>query len=240
MGSNLGNNMSIWHLIFVADPVVKLVMLILLLASVISWSIIFQRSRLLSSDQKKFESFERKFWAGQSLPELYKSVDQTLRSSENIPVGAEHIFMKGYEELLKLDRRGKIKPEAVISGVERTMKVALMRESDRLQSGISLLASIGSVSPYVGLFGTVWGIMNAFQSLGAVSQATLSMVAPGISEALIATAMGLFVAIPAVIAYNRFVARSESLLNEYENFQEEFTGLLHREVYSQDFGGEKR
>jgi biopolymer transport protein TolQ len=223
------NNMSFWHLIFVADPVVKTVMLILLLASIISWAIIFQRSRLLASERQNFMAFEKQFWTGQSIPELYKNLEKSTLCEQ----GAVHIFLKGYEELLKLDRR-KIKPDAVMIGVDRTMRVALMRESDRLQEGIPLLATIGSVSPYVGLFGTVWGIMNAFQSLGAVSQATLSMVAPGISEALIATAIGLFVAIPAVVAYNRLVAKSEVLLNDYENFQEEFAGLLHREVYSKE------
>ena len=226
-GTSLPNNMSIWHLIFVADPVVKVVMMILLIASIVSWTIIFGRSRLLGAERQNFIGFEKQFWSGQSLPDLYKKLD--LSPQDNL--GAKHIFMKGYEELLKLDRK-HIKPEAIMAGVDRTMKVALMREGDRLQEGISLLATIGSVSPYVGLFGTVWGIMNAFQSLGAVSQATLSMVAPGISEALIATALGLLVAIPAVVAYNRLVSKSETLLNDYENFQEEFAGLLHREVYS--------
>ncbi len=231
------SDMSVMHLISVADPVVKAVMFLLLLASIASWTVIFQRSVGLKRDRLVFVQFEKLFWSGKSLPELYESVTKTLRSKGEIPVGAQHIFVKGYQELVKFDRLRKVKEETVLSGVERAMRVALMRESDRLQQGISILATIGSVSPYVGLFGTVWGIMNAFQSLGAVSQATLSMVAPGISEALIATAMGLIVAIPAVIAYNRLVTSSDTLLNEYENFQDEFTGLLHREVCGGKEGG---
>ena len=221
------DHLSIWHLIAQADPIVKLVMLILLLGSIVSWAIIFQRNRLLKKEVKAYKGFEAQFWSGKSLSEIYQRL-----SKAQAETGATAIFSSGYSELGKLQKRVGLKPDAVMSGMERAMKVTLMRESDRLQNGLSLLATIGSVSPYVGLFGTVWGIMNAFQSLGAVQQATLAMVAPGISEALVATAMGLFVAIPAVIAYNRFVARSERILNEFENFQDEFTGLVHREVYS--------
>ena len=229
-------DMSVMHLIFVADPVVKVVMFILLLASIASWALIFQRSMVLKKDRQSFAQFEKQFWSGRGIPELYELIQKPLKVSGDVPVGAEHIFLKGYQELVKFDRIKRVNGNTVMTGVDRAMRVALMRESDRLQMGISLLATIGSVSPYVGLFGTVWGIMNAFQSLGAVSQATLSMVAPGISEALIATAMGLFVAIPAVIAYNRFVSLSENLLNEYENFQEEFSGLLHREICGKEGG----
>ena len=220
-------HLSIWHLIVVADPVVKLVMLILLCGSVLSWAIIFQRNRLLRQEKSKLKQFEKEFWSGKNMSDIYRTVSQ-----DQDPNGAENIFVNGFGELSKLQRRPGIKGDAIMSGMEGAMRVSLMRESDRLQNGLSLLATIGSVSPYIGLFGTVWGIMNAFQSLGAVQQATLAMVAPGISEALIATAMGLFAAIPAVIAYNRFVARSERLLNDYENFQDEFSGLIHREVYS--------
>ncbi len=228
------SDMSVVHLVSVADPVVKVVMLLLLIASIVSWGLIFQRSLGLKKDRQAFLQFEKLFWSGKSIPELYEGIQRTLKTSTALPSGAEHIFIKGYQELVKFDRLRKVKSESILTGVDRAMRVALMRESDRLQMGISLLATIGSVSPYVGLFGTVWGIMNAFQSLAAVSQATLSMVAPGISEALIATAMGLFVAIPAVIAYNRLVALSENLLNEYENFQEEFAGLLLREVSAKE------
>lgn len=232
------SDMSVIHLISVADPIVKTVMFILLLASVMSWGLIFQRSVGLKKDRQAFIRFEKLFWAGKSLPELYQSVERSSKAIGLSPIGAEHIFVKGYQELVKFDRLKRVKEDTVMMGVDRAMRVALMRESDRLQAGLSWLATIGSVSPYVGLFGTVWGIMNAFQSLAAVSQATLSMVAPGISEALIATAMGLFVAIPAVVAYNRLVSLSENLLNDYENFQEEFAGLLQREIAGKDGRGE--
>jgi biopolymer transport protein TolQ len=148
-------------------------------------------------------------------------------------MGAGQIFRAGFKDFLRMQQKQGVSPDSVLNAVQRAMRVALMRESDRLEYGLPLLATIGSVSPYVGLFGTVWGIMGSFHALAGVEQATLSMVAPGISEALIATAMGLFVAIPAVVAYNRFSARAERLLNEYENFQDEFTGILHRELYSE-------
>ena len=225
-------HLSIVHLILMADPLVKGVLFILLLASILSWALIFQRHRLLKQEESHLVQFEKQFWSGVKLPDLYRKIDK----KDADVTGIAHLFYAGYRELNRLEKLPKFLPEAIVAGVERLMKVALMRESDRLQSGLSLLATIGSVSPYVGLFGTVWGIMSSFQALGGVQQATLSMVAPGISEALIATAMGLFVAIPAVVSYNRFVARSERLLNAYENFQDEFLAIVHREVYD---AGEK-
>lgn len=219
----MGNSISIWALITSADPVVKFVMLMLLATSVYSWSIIFKRIQLLRQTREESKAFEEKFWAGGDIGKLYLKSEKTH--------GLQSIFNVGFKTFGKLRDIHKMPASNVIEEIQRALRVALAREADRLENNLSVLATIGSVSPYVGLFGTVWGIMHSFIALGSVQQATLSMVAPGISEALIATAMGLFVAIPASIAYNCFVSESEKLLNEDDNFAEEFVGILARQLH---------
>jgi biopolymer transport protein TolQ len=217
---------SLWTFIVHAGTVVKIVMLLLSLASIASWTIIFQRSMFLSSAKDEIRSFEKKFWAGSDLHKLYASIDTRHRELS----GLEHIFVVGFEEFNRLNKQTTT-PEAVMEGTGRAMRIAVAQEIDKLEQHLSTLATIGSTSPYVGLFGTVWGIMTAFRALGAVQQATIAMVAPGISEALITTAMGLFAAIPAVIAYNRYANTTERLVNYYETFQDEFSRILHRQAY---------
>ena len=227
---NPSSSLSIWTLIITAGPVVKLVLLLLLCASIWSWTVIFQRISVLKKAMLAMKEFQKTFWSGVEMANLYKE----LGHNEQGVWGMGHIFCAGFKDFLRMQQHGAVAAGAVMDGVQRAMRVALTRETDRLENGLPLLATIGSVSPYVGLFGTVWGIMQSFTSLSGVEQATLSMVAPGISEALIATAMGLFVAIPAVIAYNRFSAHTDKLLNEYENFQEEFAGILHRQLHRRE------
>jgi biopolymer transport protein TolQ len=210
-----------------AGPVVKVVMLILLSASVLSWTIIFQRGAFLKRAKKMVDLFEEKFWAGTDLNRLYANI---MSRDPEESSGLVSIFKAGYSEYTHLRQRRCADPY-VMTGVERAMAVAESKEVDKLESHLTLLATIGSTSPYVGLFGTVWGIMTSFQALGSVEQATISMVAPGISEALIATAMGLFAAIPAVIAYNRYNAAIDKLANQYTTFKDEFANLLFRQVH---------
>lgn len=217
---------SLWSFIANAGPVVKLVLLLLFCASLISWTMIFQRGKFLRSAQGAIKNFEEQFWSGQDLRKMY----QELHKRRNDLSGLEHIFYAGFSEFIKLSKQG-VAPEVTLEGVQRVMRVALAREMDELERHLPFLATVGSTSPYVGLFGTVWGIMTSFRSLGGVEQATIAMVAPGISEALIATAMGLFAAIPAVIAYNRFAASVERIANNYATFQEEFSSILHRQEY---------
>ena len=216
---------SVWGLIGDASFVVQLVMLTLLAASVISWYLIFQRSSYFKSARAEQLAFEERFWSGMDLSRLY-------RESENTP-GLEYVFRAGFKEFKRLSG-SKVDAEAIMEGTQRAMRVALSRESDRLDTSLPFLATVGSTSPYVGLFGTVWGIMNSFLGLAQEQQATLATVAPGIAEALIATAMGLFAAIPAVIAYNRFSAHSDRLYSTYETFVDEFSSILHRNVYSSE------
>lgn len=208
-----------------ASLLVKLVMLLLLAMSIYSWTLIFSRSRMLSGAQASLVNFEGRFWSGQDLSRLYK---ETAARSERI-VGGEKIFYSGFKEFSRLHRMPGRNVESVTEGAHRTMRVTLSRELDELESGLPALATIGSISPYIGLFGTVWGIMSSFIALGEVQQATLAMVAPGIAEALIATAMGLFAAIPAVMAYNRFATQVAKLETSYINLMEEFTAILHRQ-----------
>ncbi len=223
-----GSELSIWHLIGNASVIVKFVMLVLLTASIWSWTLIFQRIACIKKSRHAMRQFERDFWSGTDLADFYRKLSRHTNGS----LAAGHIFCAGFKDFLRMQKSGHPTTEAIIEAVQRAMRVAFMRESDRLDNGLPWLATIGSVSPYVGLFGTVWGIMTSFQALAGVQQATLAMVAPGISEALIATALGLLVAIPAVVAYNRFNAHVERLLNDYENFQDEFAGILHRQLHS--------
>lgn len=217
-------DLSFFDLILRASLTVQLVMLLLAAASIISWGLIYHKYKMLKFAQQAAVSFEDKFWSGVDLSDLYNSISHRRVNRQ----GMEKIFESGFSEYARLHKQTS-DSAMLLTGVERSMKVALAREEDNLDQHLSLLATIGSTSPYVGLFGTVWGIMNSFISLGAVKHATLAMVAPGIAEALIATAMGLFAAIPAVIAYNRYSERVDRLCGRYENFQQEFATLLQRQ-----------
>ncbi|RDL45873.1 protein TolQ [Marinomonas piezotolerans] len=222
--------MSIWGLIASASVVVQLVMLTLLLASLFSWVVIFQRIRVLKKAKTIRRQFEDQFWSGIDLSKLYRMLTMEGRKVE----GIENIFTAGIKEFTRLRQHQNVDPDAVMEGVERAMRVALYREEEKLDMHLPFLATVGSISPYVGLFGTVWGIMHSFMGLAEVQQATLATVAPGIAEALIATAIGLAAAIPAVVAYNRFSANAESLASSYDNFADEFSSVLHRKVHASD------
>jgi len=221
----VNESVSILALIANASIVVQLVMLLLLLASLFSWVVIFQRSRLLSSSRKQMLDFEDRFWSGVDLNDLYRECQQ-----QEVPSASENVFMAGLKEFGKMRQQGIKDADAVIQGCQRAMRVAITRETEVLETHLSFLATVGSTSPYIGLFGTVWGILHSFQGLAMVKQATIATVAPGISEALIATAMGLLAAIPAVIFYNRFVARVENLTTSIYTFADEFSSLLYRQA----------
>ncbi len=219
-------DLSFVSLVTGASVVVQLVMALLLSVSVMSWTMIFRKRGALAEAYADAEQFEDRFWSGGDLATLYHEVSP--RGDELR--GLANIFVTGFKEFTRLHGKGG-DPMAVVEGAQRRMRVALSREMDDLETHLSFLATVGSTSPYVGLFGTVWGIMNAFRGLGNVHQATLAMVAPGIAEALIATAMGLFAAIPAVIAYNRYSNDVERLENRYDNFLEEFSSILQRQAH---------
>ena len=218
-------DMSFYRLVTEASLLVQLVMFLLLLASVVSWTMIVSKWRIIKDARRDAERFEDRFWSGMDLAVLY---DQ-LRKKKNLS-GMEHIFVSGFKEYVRMHGKGNLVSGSVVDTAHRSMKVALSREVDSLESYLSFLATVGSTSPYIGLFGTVWGIMNSFRALTDIQQATLALVAPGIAEALIATAMGLFAAIPAVIAYNRYSHNVDRLINHYDNFMEEFTALLQRQT----------
>jgi biopolymer transport protein TolQ len=222
----MSTDMSFFHLIAGASFVVQLVMLLLLTVSVVSWTMIFRRHAALRDAREAADAFEDRFWSGGDLSALYREV-----SAQEESIGMAGIFHAGFSEFARLRSQQGVEPRAVVEGAQRVMRVVLSREMDSLETHLSFLATVGSTSPYVGLFGTVWGIMNAFRGLGNAQQATLAMVAPGIAEALIATAMGLFAAIPAVIAYNRYSNDVERLLNRYDNFLEEFSTILQRQAH---------
>ena len=213
---------SIYSLILNASIVVQLVIGILLLASIGSWVVIVEKWVVTNNALKEFFLFEQFFWSGESLNDIYDD----LKAKEDL-VGIESIFYEIYEDSIAQDSQ-ELQKDDLTARFKRVSKVSLMRQEDLLESRISFLSTVASASPYIGLFGTVWGIMNSFRGLAQTSQATLSVVAPGISEALIATALGLFAAIPALIAYNFFVKRINTVLNRYESFIEEFQNLLAR------------
>ncbi len=223
----MSNDLSLLSLLSNASLVVQLVMVLLLGVSVVSWTMIFKKSITIGRARKAADRFEQRFWSGTELTTLYSQI--TAR--KYIPSGMESIFEAGFKEFARLRKQPNIQPMEVLEGAQRAMRVVLAREIDELELHLSFLASVGSTSPYVGLFGTVWGIMNSFRALGNVHQATLSQVAPGIAEALIATAMGLFAAIPAVVAYNRYANATERLINRYDTFLEEFATILQRQVH---------
>jgi biopolymer transport protein TolQ len=222
----ISQNLSLLHLILQASIPVKIVMGLLLLASFMSWWHIFIKMFSLKRAAQNTDSFEKEFWAGADVNLLFQRVSQNREAAGEL----ERIFEAGYSEFLKLRRQAGTSVNVTMDGARRAMRAAFQREMDGLESHLSFLATVGSVSPYVGLFGTVWGIMLAFQSLASVAQATLAQVAPGIAEALIATAMGLFAAIPAVVAYNRYTSDVDRLSNRMETFIEEFSNILQRQA----------
>jgi len=220
-------DLSPLELVLHASLIVQIVMALLLVASVMSWAIMLRKRAELSRARKDADRFEEVFWSGGDLSAMFRAIDQGRRVTK----GMESIFESGFREFSRL-RQGGVDSEQLIEGSRRGMRVALLKESDRLENSLSMLATIGSTSPYVGLFGTVWGIMGAFHGLGNVQQATLAMVAPGITEALIATAMGLFSAIPAVIAYNRYADQVTRMESRYDTFVEELSSILQRHASS--------
>ena len=225
------NELSPLQLIFNASPAVKFVMLILLLLSVVSWVMITQRWLVLSAAKKGVQNFEHRFWSGMDLSQLYKEGTEMQRENMQI-VGMETIFRAGFKEFMRLRRQASVQGDAVMEGAQRAMRVAFSREEEKLEKHLPFLATVGSVSPYIGLLGTVIGIMNSFIGLANQAQATLQVVAPGIAEALIATAMGLFAAIPAVVAYNKYSANVDSITGSYITFSDEFSSILHRQIHS--------
>jgi len=219
------NDMSIASLVLEASFVVQFIMLLLLGMSISSWAYIFQRHSALKAAQSELREFEDSFWSGADLNGLYNELSQ----KEGL-FGCSLIFCSGFKEYVRMRKTAGVAPESITDGTYRAMRVAMSREVDELEVRLPYLATVGSISPYIGLLGTVYGIMTAFIALGQVKQATLQMVAPGIAEALIATAIGLFAAIPAYVAYNRFTTIVEKIENAYGNFMEEFSAILHRQA----------
>jgi len=217
------NDLSILKLILEATIIVQAVMLMLVLASVYSWSIIFKKRSVLARAKDDLARFERDFWSGGDLSNLYKSIE-----ARGNPVGIDSIFRTGFREFARLRQQGESAVELLLEGARRAMKAQQIKEIEYLEKNLSTLATVGSTSPYVGLFGTVWGIMHAFVGLGSAQQATLATVAPGIAEALVATAIGLFAAIPAVVGYNRFADQVWRIEARYDAFMEEFSTILQR------------
>ena len=218
------NDDSLLTLILNASLPVQLVMLLLLGASVLSWALMYVKRSYIRQSQAEAKDFEGRFWSGINLTELFGQLSQRQERR----FGLEAIFENGFREFARA-RKADLRNSESVRSAHRAMKVAMAREIEMLENNLTFLATVGSVSPYVGLFGTVWGIMESFRALAGVQQATLAMVAPGISEALIATAMGLLAAIPAVIAYNKFSSEIDVMIVRYENFLEEFTGILQRQ-----------
>ena len=222
----VNESLSIFDLVTNASTVVQAVMAILVLASLISWVMIFQRGFTLAGISRDAIQFENDFWSGEKdLRQLYFELSEQSATS----IGIESIFSSGFKEFTRSKQEG-LAVERVMENVQRAMRVALSREEERLETHLPFLATVGSTSPYVGLFGTVWGIMNSFRGLATANQVSLAVVAPGISEALVATAIGLFAAIPAVIAYNRYSAQVEVIMNRFEAFTEEFSSILNRSI----------
>jgi biopolymer transport protein TolQ len=224
-------DLSIIRLVVQASIPVQLVLALLAFASLMSWAIIFSKSRVISRARREADQFETSFWSGGDLAQLYRTVEARGRTT-----GMASIFELGFREFARLRQQGPVPVDQLLDGARRSMRVAQLKEIDRLEANLSTLATVGSTSPYVGLFGTVWGIMSAFSSLGNAQQATLASVAPGISEALITTAIGLFAAIPAVIAFNRFADQVGRLEVRYDAFTEEFSSILQRHAARKQAG----
>ncbi len=219
------NETSLITLVLNASIPVQMVLAILLFASIVSWALMYTKRGYIKQSQAEAKTFEGRFWSGINLSDLFAQL--SVRQEKRF--GMEAIFENGFREFARA-KKAELDNSSVVSAAHRAMKVSMSREIETLDSNLSFLATVGSVSPYVGLFGTVWGIMESFRSLAGVRQATLAMVAPGISEALIATAMGLLAAIPAVVAYNQFTTEIDEMVTRYENFLEEFTGILQRQA----------
>jgi len=228
----MNSDLSILRLILDASPLVQAVMAALLIASVASWAIIFEKKRLMKQALRAATEFEAAFWSGGDLNSLYRDIAR----AEATPLGMAGIFEAGFREFGRLKTESGLSADQLIEGARRAMRVSQLREMDRLEHNLASLATISNTSPYVGLFGTVWGIMSSFHALGGVQSATIAMVAPGISEALIATAMGLFAAIPAVVAYNRYSSKVDRLSIRFDTFQEEFLQILQRQAHVEDHG----
>ncbi len=226
MNATVTQDMSLLNLISSASLPVQLVMAVLLIASFMSWWYIFRKLFTIRVEIKQSDEFEHIFWKGADLNELYQSVVNARYSAGSM----ERIFESGFREFIKHNRQSGTDVGVVMDGTRRAMRATYQREMDRLESHLAFLATVGSVSPYIGLFGTVWGIMNSFRGLSNVTQATIAHVAPGIAEALIATAMGLFAAIPAVIAYNRYAHNIDRLSTRFESFMEELSNVLQRQA----------
>ena len=224
------NDLSFVQILLNASLLVQIVMVILLVISLISWSLILFKSRQFKRVERNCRDFEERFRKAKDLRELNNLYNRLSNNDDENPTGLEGLFSRGYEESRRLRKHLGSNPLGFLDGVARAMQVVLQREQARLDEGLATLATVGSVSPYIGLFGTVWGIMNSFHALGGVQQVTLAMVAPGISEALIATAMGLFTAIPAVVAYNLYTDSLDRLMGRYENLSDEFLGILQRQA----------
>jgi biopolymer transport protein TolQ len=222
------SDLSILELVLGASIIVKLVLALLILASLTSWAIILRKRAELGKARLAADKFEQSFWSGGDLTAMFRAIDQSRRVTQ----GMESIFEAGFREFTRMRQQGGYAADVLIEGCRRGMRVALLKETDRLEKSLSTLATVGSISPYVGLFGTVWGIMNAFSGLGNVQQATLAMVAPGIAEALVATAVGLFAAIPAVIAYNRYADQVSRIELRYDSFMDELTTILQRHAHA--------
>ena len=225
----MNQEFSIVHLLLNASWVVQAVVLLLLFVSLLSWTAIFRKLLSLGDVARLNDEFEREFWSGKSLQELFAAAQQNAKLSGPM----ERIFASGMREYQKLRERRITDSGLLMDGARRAMRASLQREMDAIESNLSMLASVGSVSPYVGLFGTVWGIMHAFTGLAEMQQVTLAKVAPGIAEALVATAIGLFAAIPAVLAFNRFSRDIDRVANRLETFIEEFSNILQRNVGAQ-------
>ena len=233
------DQLSLLDLVLQATITVQLVMATLLLASMASWYMIVQRVIYFRNVGNEMYDFEARFWSGIDLSQLYREGNERAAEGE-VTLGMESIFRAGFKEFSRLAQQEEMDSEAILEGSRRAMRVATLREEERLERHLAFLASVGSTSPYVGLFGTVWGIMHSFRGLANTTQATLATVAPGISEALIATAMGLFAAIPAVLAFNRFASKVDVYANRYDTFVDEFSGILSRQAYALRAKGKHR
>jgi biopolymer transport protein TolQ len=220
----MNSDINVINLILDASPVVQIVLAVLLLASIASWSVILVKRRMLKQAQKDADKFESSFWSGIDLTNFYREIAQSKKAA----LGMAGIFEAGYREFGRLKQESGLQAAALVQGAHRAMNVSQMREVDRLEQNLAFLATVASTSPYVGLFGTVWGIMGTFYALSGAQTATLAAVAPGISEALIATAMGLVAAIPAQVAYNRYADKVDRLEVRYDTFVEELSAILER------------
>ena len=225
----MGESLSLLNLIMNASWLAQLVMLSLFIISVMSWIIIVQKWIIISDSEKEVLGFEKRFWSGMDLSQLYR--DGTSKQKNTSVIGMENLFRSGFKEFTRLRQQPGMESVAVMEGAQRAMRVVMAREEKVLEKHLPILATVASVSVYLGLFGTVWGIMNTFVSLANQSQASLAVVAPGIADALLATEMGLFAAIPAAIAYNRYAAKVDSIIHTYETFTDEFTSILHRQAH---------